>query len=449
MPRPLSRPMDIAVRCLALVATMVGVCNAVADDWPQWTGPQRDSIWRESGIVQEIPKEGLPIKWRTPVGLGYSGPAVADGKVFITDYVKKDGELANNPGGRSELEGQERVHCFDAATGKVLWTHAYPRKYAISYAAGPRCTPTVSDGKVYVLGAEGDLICLDAKTGKVVWSKLLTKEYKVETPLWGFSAHPLIEGDRLFCVVGGEGSVAVAFDKNTGKELWRALSAPEPGYCPPTMIEHAGKKQLLIWHPESINGLNPETGAVYWTVPLQPGYRMSITAPRKSGDFLYVSGIGSVAAVLKLDASKPGAAIHWKGDGQNAIYSANTTPVIDGSTIYGCDCQLGAMMAARLEDGGRLWQTFEPTAGGNKRASHGTAFFVKNDDRYVLFSETGDLILAKLTPERYEEHGRFHVVKATNECFGRAVVWSHPAFANRCAFIRNDEEIVCVDMAAK
>ncbi len=432
---------------IGLVWTLGGSVTR-GDDWPQWLGPERDSIWRETGIIDSIPATGLPIKWRTPVGLGYSGPAVAQGRVFVTDYEMTSGEIANHPGGRNELDGKERVQCLDAKSGRVLWAHAYPRKYALSYAAGPRCTPTVDGNRVYTLGAEGDLFCLDTETGKVIWSKSLTQEFKVETPIWGFSAHPLVDGDKLICLVGGEGSVAVAFNKMTGKELWRALSAPEPGYCPPTVIEHAGTRQLLIWHPESLNGLDPETGKVYWTVPLQPDYRMSIAAPRKSGDYLFAGGIGSVAAVLKLDSTKPAAELEWKANGKNAVYCGNSTPLIVDGIIYACDCQLGSLMGVRLADGERLWQTFEPTSGGTKRASHGTAHLVKNGDRYFLFSETGDLILAQLSPSGYKELGRFHVVEPTNECFGRKVVWSHPAFAGRCAFIRNDQEIVCVDLAA-
>jgi outer membrane protein assembly factor BamB len=419
---------------------------AVADDWPQWLGPQRDSTWREKGLVERFPADGLPVKWRVPVSDGYSGPAVAGGKVFVTDYVPRSGESTNNPGGRDKLEGDERVLCFDADTGRLLWKHQYDRGYNISYPRGPRCTPTVEAGKVYTLGAEGNLLCLDADDGRIVWSKDLTKEYKVQTPIWGFAAHPLVDGDLLYCVVGGEGSVAVAFDKTTGREVWRALSAAEPGYCPPTMIEHAGVKQLLIWHPESLNSLNPLTGEVYWTVPIAPAYRMSITAPRQSGPNLYVSGIGSIAALLKL-SDKPGAEIEWRGDAKTGVYCANSTPLLVGDMIYGNDCQLGALYGVRLKDGERLWQTFQPTTGGDRRASHGNVFLVRHEDRFVLFSETGDLILANLSPTGFEELSRFHVLEPTNEAFGRPVVWSHPAFAHRCVFARNDKELVCVDLA--
>lgn len=424
------------------------ISPAPADDWPQWLGPDRASVWREKGIVESFPDEGLKVKWRTPVGLGYSGPAVADGKVYVMDYQLRSGNIENSPGARGQLEGQERVVCFDAESGEMEWQYAYERAYELSYPSGPRCTPTVNDGRVYALGGHGDLTCLDARTGDVIWKKDLAKEYNAPTPIWGFAAHPLVDGDLLHCIVGGEGSVAVAFDKKTGKEVWRALSASEQGYCPPTMIEHAGVKQLLIWHPDALNGLDPRTGEVYWSVDLKPSYGMSVTAPRKVGGYLFASAIGDIGALIRLDDNKPAAEIEWRGQPKNAVYCCNSTPHIVDGVIYGNDCQVGSLMAVRLDNAERLWETFEPTSGGDRRASHGTAFIVRHEDRFFLFSETGDLILANLSKEGYHEISRFHVLDPTNECFGRDVVWSHPAFANKSVYARNDKELVCVSLAA-
>lgn len=419
-----------------------------ADDWPQWLGPQRDSVWRETGVINAIPPSGLPIRWRVPVSLGYSGPAVANGRVFVTDYVRSEGKLGNNPSVRNVLQGRERIQCFDSRTGKLIWKHVYDCPYRISYPSGPRATPTVHAGRVYVLGAEGHLHCLQAEDGSVVWSKDLQHDYKAKTPIWGFCGHPLIDGQKLICLVGGPGSVAVAFDKDTGRELWRALSAADAGYSPPTMITAGGKRQLLIWHSESLNSLNPETGAVYWSQPLKPNYGMSIMAPRKSGDLLFASGIGNVGAVLRLSADKPAADVLWRGTRQTGVYCANSTPVIDNGTIYGVGCQQGQLRAVELQTGKRLWESFAPTT-GKRRAGHGTAFLVKHQQQFFLFNEAGDLIVARLTPAGYEERGRFHVLEPTGEAFGRQVVWSHPAFAQRCLFARNDKELVCVSLASE
>ncbi len=438
---------------LCLLALFTIVCllvpPAIGDDWPQWLGPNRDSVWREKGIVDRFPQGGLPVQWRAPVGLGYAGPAVVGGKVYLMDYVRRSGQVTNNPGGPDKLEGTERVLCLDAATSKLLWKHEYDRPYNISFGGGPRCTPTVVEQRVYALGAEGNLTCLDAQTGQVVWAKDFVKDYGAKTPFWGVAAHPLVVGDLLFCVVGGAGSVAVAWDKNTGREVWRALSAEQQGYCPPTMIEHGGRKQLIIWHGDAINGLDPRTGEVFWSVPLKPSYGMAITTPRQLGPYLLVTGYGDVGVLLKLDDAKPAAEVVWRGKAKNAVYCANSTPFLENGTIYGCDVGSGALMGVRLSDGERLWQTLEPTTGGRRGGRYGTAFLVKHEDRFFLFSETGDLIQAQLSPQGYTELGRFRVLEPTSPTFGRDVVWSHPAFADKSVFARNDKELVRVSLAAE
>ena len=162
--RHFSRLAQIGVFCLL-------VSPGFADDWPQWLGPNRDSVWREEGVLTEFPSGGLEVNWRIPVGGGYSGPAVADGLVYITDFVKEAGEAFNNPNQRAELKGKERVLCVKVSDGSEVWKHEYDCTYKISYPAGPRATPTVADGKVYTVGAEGNLFSLDAKTGKEIWAK--------------------------------------------------------------------------------------------------------------------------------------------------------------------------------------------------------------------------------------------------------------------------------------
>ena len=439
-------PQFTCVLILCLCSSLV--CNA--DDWPQWLGPLGDSTWRETGIIREIPAGGLKFKWRHDVGLGYSGPAVASGRVFLMDYQKTSGEITNRGSWKDDLEGRERILCLSAETGELLWKYEYPCHYRLSFPAGPRCTPTVSDGKVYALGAEGNLVCLNANTGEKLWAVSFNHNYDTETPLWGYAAHPLVVGDYLYCVVGGEGSVAVAFDKDTGEEKWRALTASGPGYCPPTLIEHGGRQQLLIWHPEGLNSLNPSTGEVYWSSDLKPSYGLTVCRPRQRGPLLFVSGIGRASALLRLNEEGPGFNMLWRATGSNSVYCAVSTPFFDGEMVFGCDIESGALIGVRASDGERLWETKEPTVGDRKRARHGSAFIVRHLDsaRYFLFSETGELILTDLSREGYLEKGRLKVLEPTNRTGDRPVVWSHPAFAEKSLFARNDKEIVCVDLAA-
>jgi outer membrane protein assembly factor BamB len=433
--------------------------SLLAADWPQWMGPNRDAVWNEKGILKSFPKGGPKVLWRQPIGGGYAGPAVANGKVYVADKVLNAGAVEpKDPfsGDKTKTSAIERVLCLDAATGKEIWKHEHPVSYQIQYPAGPRCTPNVHDGKVYALGAMGNLCCLDAGTGKPVWEKELTKEYKIEAPTWGFAGHPLVYKNLLICLVGGDGSTVVAFDRNTGTEVWKSLSAPEPGYNSPILIEAGGTTQAVIWTSKSLYGLNPETGSTYWRVPLQPKYGMSIMTPRKHDDYLYAAGIGNVGVVLKLDAARPAVTEVWRGKGEanpkEGVFPVNMTPYIDKGVIYGND-QPGMFRAVDLTSGKRLWESFKPVFGEDKDEDFkdgdaATAFVVRNGDRYFLFSETGDLVIAKLTPKGYEEIDRAHLLEPTTAGLSkRKVVWSHPAFANKCIFVRNDKEIVCASLA--
>ncbi len=423
-----------------------------AADWPQWLGPQRDAVWRETGIVEKFPGDGLRFRWRVPIGGGFAGPAVANGRVYLTDRQLAQG--ATNPANpfiRGEIPGRERVLCLNEADGVIIWQHEYDCPYTVSYSSGPRVTPTVHDGRVYTLGTEGNLLCLDAEKGAVIWARDFKKDFNLKTPLWGFAGHPLIDGKKLICLVGGEGSVAVAFDKDTGKELWRALSAKEPGYAPPMIYEFAGKRQLIIWHPEAVNSLNPDTGAVFWSYPLIPSVRsgMTIPSPRQSGDRLFLTSFYNGSLMLRVDSDTP--SLIWQSKkvsemDTDGLHSVMATPLLENGYIYS-PCSYGQFRCLKADTGERIWETFAPTAGKSMR--WGNAFIVKNADRCFLFSETGDLIIAKLTPEKYEEISRAHLLDPTNRDPGRLVVWSHPAFANKSVYARNDQEIVCVSLAAE
>ena len=204
-----------------------------------------------------------------------------------------DGDVKKEVYDRTDFKGKERILCLDAKTGKQVWKHEYDCPYTVSYPAGPRCTPTVHDGKVYFLGAEGNLTCLDADKGTVVWSKDFKKDYGAKTAIWGFAGHPLVDGKKLICVVGGEGSCVVAFDKDTGKELWKALTAAEPGLLPAD--DHRGRRHAATAHLARDVDQRPRPGdrqEVLDRADSRPQYEMSIMTPRKDGDLLFVGRRG-------------------------------------------------------------------------------------------------------------------------------------------------------------
>lgn len=438
-------------RTVSLFALILSTAHVSAADWPQWLGPNRDDVWAESGIVESFTDGGLKLKWRKPVSGGFSGPAVVNNKVYVTDYVRSAGDEKPEPTKRNELKGKERVLCLDAETGNELWKHEYDCNYSISYPAGPRCTPTVEKGKVFILGAMGDLFCLDADKGGVLWTKNLPKAYCAPLPLWGYAGHPLSYKNFLICTVGGKGSAVVAFDKDTGKEIWKALDTPEIGYSPPTLIEAGGVTQLLIFHGQGISSLNPDNGQIYWFEPLATAYSMAIMAPRKSGDLLFAGGHSNRSIGLKLDTAKPKVTKVWKGSRDLGLAPVSGTPFVEDGVAYGIDGD-GVFRAMRVATGERLWGTSKPVNGQDgegRGAIEGATFVTKNGNRFFLFGENGDLVIAKLTPEKYTEVSRTKLLDPVGIGLGRKVVWSHPAYAGKCVFARNDKEIVCASLAAK
>jgi outer membrane protein assembly factor BamB len=447
-----------ALRLTRLLVVLVLAAAATlsrATDWPQWLGPDREGVWRETGIVDRFPAGGPKVLWRAPLGPGNSGPAVAEGRVYVMDREAPQA-IDTKPGGtkRPPAPGKERVVCLREADGKQLWVHSYDCAYTFSYRTGPRTTPSVHRGRVYTLGGMGDLRCLDAATGAVVWARNVGKDYHASLPGWGWAASPLVDGDLLYCLVGGEGSAVVAFNKDTGKEVWKALSTQEIGYSPPVLIEAGGKRQLIVWHSESINGLDPATGKVYWTQPYPTEGEPQRPAPtiatvRRAGDYLFLTSVYHGPLMLKLAADRPAVTVLWKDKTTRptrplGLHCLMSTPVLKDGYLYGV-CMGGELLCCDATTGDQLWETYAAT--GGKKADCGTAFLVPQGDRFVLFNDGGDLILANLTPKGYEEVDRAHVVDPVEYSRGRQVVWAHPAFANRHVYARNNKEIVCVSLA--
>ncbi len=463
------------MRTLLLLSGLVAVSSALhADDWPQWMGPKRDGVWRETSVVATFPKDLKP-KWTAKVGLGYAGPAVADGKVFVADRYLGTGE--SNPSNpfdtKTPVKGVERVLCFDAKSGQELWKHEYPSTYRISYAAGPRCTPTVDGDRVYTLGAMGDLLCLSTQKGEVLWSKNFPKDFGATVPVWGFSSHPLVDGDNLICLVGGtEGRLVMAFDKKTGAEAWRSQSYDQGdfGYSPPVILDLAGTRTLVVWHPKALVGLDPKTGKKLWSVPFDVRYALTAPMPRKVGDdSVLVTSFYNGSMLVKVGKGGDSAEVVWKSKAKGErpsqtrdLSAIMPTPIVKGEYVYGVG-SYGELRCLKAATGERIWSTMLATRGRltpekvraseepsenppwNERWSN--AFLIENGDRVFLFNEQGELIIAKLTPKGYEELSRTVLLKPTNKMAGRPVVWMHPAFANGCVFARNDEELVCFDLS--
>ena len=300
---------------MTLMMLWLGLTACWAVDWPQWRGANRDGVWREDGIMETFPTNALPVVWRASIGAGYSGPAVAGQRVFLMDRqtnAAPDTEVKTSWDFRDKTVGVERVVSVDEGTGKILWVHSYPCKYSAAYGSGPRVTPTVSGDRVYTLGTMGDLFCLDAASGRVVWSKNLVRDYGAKVPQYGFASQPLVDGERLIVMVGGTGQAVVAFDRATGKELWKALDASEPGYSAPLIHTFHGQRQLIVWHADGLAGLVPETGKLLWAVAYPVYAGLAITTPSIEGNRLAVSSQYEGALMLEFKAGIAAPERLWK-----------------------------------------------------------------------------------------------------------------------------------------
>jgi WD40 repeat protein len=403
-----------------------------SDDWPQWRGPNRDGVWRETGILESIPASGLQFRWRAKIGAGYAGPVVAQGRVFVPDH-QFDPEV-------------ERVVCLEETTGRPLWAHSYPTTYKdMEYGNGPRASPTVHEGRVYTLGTQGDLFCLDAVSGKVVWTKSLKTDFHGEIPHYGASAAPLVIGDLLIVCAGGqpEGSV-VALDRRTGDLRWSKLP-DRPAYSAPIAIHAGGVEQLVVWTADAIRGLEPATGNVYWQIPWKAVFdpAQMVASPVWHKDKLLFLGAWSRGSkMLQLDSAKPAVSVLWETGTKPT--TTISTPLFQDDDCFYAVLGNGSLACLEAATGREVWSTREPTSG-----SFGNLHFTPNGDRVFLFNHTGHLLLARLTKDKYQELGRCLLVEPTAGFRAQGpIAWAHPAYANRHVFARNDRELICASLAA-
>jgi len=428
--------------CFLLVLTFLSARESAAEDWPQWRGQNRDGVWREAGVVEKFDKPRLEPKWRVQVSSGYCGPTIADGRVYVMDRIVEPKQI-------------ERIHCFDEQTGQKLWSHEYARDYKVDYDAGPRASVTIDDGRAYALGAMGDLHCLDAKAGKIIWKKDLNAEYKIRMPIWGIAASPLIEGDLVIVQIGGEGDAClVAFDKSDGKEAWRSFD-DTASYSAPIIVVRGSRRTLVCYTANNVIGVDPKNGKPRWQVPFAAKkVVIGIATPVVEGDHLFLSNFFDGSLMLRLSKDGTSATEVWRRGGKDeqntdALHSIISTPVVDGDHIYGVD-SYGELRCLEAKTGDRLWESDKAVP----RERWATIHFVWSSAQknYWLFNEQGDLIIANLTPKGYEEISRTHVLEPTRDQLPSrrgGVCWSHPAFANKCVFVRNDKELACFDLAKR
>jgi outer membrane protein assembly factor BamB len=403
-----------------------------AEDWPQFRGTNRDSGWNETGILQSFPAGGLKVRWRAPVGPGWSSPVVVRGRVYLTDMRLE------------KPRAWERIQCFKESNGKRLWSReselVYPEwAFIPEHGGGPAATPIVEEGKIYSLGRSGQVDCLDARNGKVIWETQLARKYEIG--VLSCRGSPLIEGNLLILFAGAKPDACVmALDKQTGKEVWKALNEPLSNSSP-LIIVAGGKRQLIVWTDNAVNSLNPATGEIYWREAMVTSSNDSIPTPVVQKNRLLISGL-----MFELDADQPAARVLWPETMavSKRILSNTSTPMLQGDYVYSAKSS-GELVCLEAATGKQVWGTTNVTELKFGASIHLTP----NGDATFLFTDEGNLILARLTPDGYREISRVHLLEPTSDLGLRKFTWVPPVYANRCVFARNDKELICASLAAK
>lgn len=422
---------------IILILFLVVSFTVNSQDWPDWRGVNRDGVWKESGIIEKFSSDTIPHKWSVEIGPGYSGPTVSNGKVYVTDRIEKP-------------ESIERVLCFDEQTGEKIWEFSYPCEYAgVGYPAGPRASVVINNEKAYSLGTMGNFFCFHPATGEVLWQKDLNVEYEINMPIWGIASTPLIVNEKIIVQVSGSKNASlVAFNKNTGEEIWRTLD-DRAGYSAPIIIQKNGLQVVVNWTEHSLSGLNPETGEVFWRFPWQTGSGMSIATPVLYNDHIFVSAFYSGSLLVKLGDDYTNAEKVWQRCGESerktdALHCVINTPVILNNFIYGVD-SYGELRCLEFSTGERVWEDL--TAVNINRWAN--IHFIQNEEKIWMFNEHGELLITELSKNGLKEISRAKLIEPTKKQLPRGVTWSHPAFANRHVFIRNDKLLICADLSKK
>lgn len=382
---------------------------AIADDWPQWRGPNRDGISLEKGWKAQWTAEGPKQLWKVNVGIGYSSMSVANGRIFTMGNV-------------SEVD---HVYCLDANTGKEIWKHSYPcsSKDPNGYP-GPRCTPTVDGKFVYSVSRDGQLFCLNFDDGKVVWKKDYKSDYGAKVPQWGFSTSPLVEGNMLIIETGAPGASVIALDKVTGKELWK-IGDDKVGYSSPVAFTAGKERDLAIFSANGIVGRNAKDGRELWRYDWKTSYDVNAATPIVSGTKVFISSGYNTGCALIDFSSKP--RVVWQN--KNMRNHVNSCVLYAGH-LYGFDEK--DLKCVDFESGKVKWS----------EGSFGKGSLIVADGKLLIYSDNGRLATAEATPGGYKEI-------STAQVLGGKSTWSLPTLANGKIFCRSSENLIALDVAGK
>jgi hypothetical protein len=392
------------------------------EDWPQWRGPNRDGISRETGLRQSWPDGGPPLIFRADgLGAGYSTVAVADGRIHT----------------QGMHSGREWIITLDAKSGAQLWTTPHADAYRDGRGDGPRGVPTVVEGKVYALGAKGQLSALDAASGEILWTVNVLESFGGRNISWGISESPLVLGNRVLVSPGSRRAGFAAFDRETGDLLW-STEGDEAGYASPLPVDLAGAPHVVYFSGERAAGIRADNGTVLWTYRRASNRTANIATP------ILVSNDGSAAEIfLSSDYGTGGALVELRSDGAGGVTAEekyftrnmrahHATPVLHDGVLYGFSGSI--FSALDIETGALFWR--------DRSIRKGSLTFA--DNRLYVFSERGDVALVEPSRAGYEQRGRFELRQRDRSGEN---TWSHPVVANGLLYLRDQDVLVAYDVS--
>ncbi|HUE83680.1 MAG TPA: PQQ-binding-like beta-propeller repeat protein [Pyrinomonadaceae bacterium] len=393
-------------------AAETAAAHASRNYWTNYRGPNRDGRYEEMKIATNWSAQGLPVVWKQPIGLGYASFVVADGRAYTIEQRRR----------------QEVVAAYDLATGREVWTQSWNAEYTDSTGDGPRATPTWDNGRLYALGATGELRCLDGKTGAVVWGKNILKDNQAQNLPWAMAASPLIVDEKVIVLPGGSGGKSiVAYNKMTGAPIWRVLDDRQ-AYVSPMLVTLGGRRQIMVVSATRILGLAPENGSLLWSHPWATDMGINVSQPIlvDKNRFFISSGYGKGAALIELTGSGNGFTARTIWENINMKNKFNSSVLHQGH-VYGLD--EGILTCVDVNTGERKW----------KGGRYGYGQVLLADGHLIVMSDSGELVLVRATPEQHSEVARFTALEGKT--------WNYPALAGGRLLVRNATQMACYNIA--
>jgi outer membrane protein assembly factor BamB len=457
----MSRMTGLLVLAGVLTTAFMGL--ALADDWPQWQGPNRDAISKETGLLKEWPKDGPPLAWKIKgLGGGYSAPSIAAGRIY----------------GMSIRDNNEVVWALTEANGKELWAKPLGPAYQQGPAQGkegPGCTPTVDGDRLYVESLGGDIACLQVADGKIVWQKSMTRDFGGRVPQWRYNESPLVDGDKVICTPGGADAIMVALNKLTGATIWKSqmpaaasgAAAGGPGgggmgggrggpgggrggmgggggngaaYASAIAIDFQGQRQYVQFTARALIGVAAADGKFLWRYD-RPANGMSLncsTPLYQDGLVFAASAYGAGGGAVKLSKDAGG------GIKAEEVYSTKNMQNHHGGMVVVDGCLYGAnggneggnLACLDFKTGKVLWD------GRGVAPAKGSILLA--DGRIYYRTEDGAMVLIEPNSKQYTERGRFQQPDRS-----RQPAWAHPVIANGKLYLRDQDVLLCYDIKAK